>query len=601
MPEPMVEIQATPPPASPPAPPSARGLLQWERAQLAAVRFSVLVPGLLTSLLLWLCYFPVACGWLAWVALVPLLSLVRRPASKAQLFLGSWTGGLLFFLAALQWLRVADPRMYVTWIGMAVYCSLYFPLGIALARYLDGRTRLPLVVSLPVVWTALEFLRAYLLTGFPWYFLGHSQHDFGALMQIVDLTGAYGVTFLVVAVNVLAFAWLCRWQWYARVFLLSPAPSPLRPLVVQSVVVGLAFASVMGYGCWRLGEAEFTEGPRVALVQSNIPQSVRNAGTDDSNAFLLAHNTRLTDRALLMRPDLIVWPETSYPGYWVEVAPEVPRERVPSEFALSARESWENARDLRQRWPAPMLLGMNSEVLGADERRRLYNSAVLLVPGIQDVPRYDKVHRVPFGEYVPLREWLPFMNWFAPYDFEYSTAAGDQFTRFPLGPHRFGVVICYEDSDPDLAREYVSTKDGAPAVDFLINISNDGWFKGTSEHEEHLAICRFRAVECRRAVVRAVNMGVSAVIDGNGRVLPPVVFRQDGDMSFWGIAERNASLPTGRWAEFKSVAGVLAATVPIDRRSSFYAQWGDWLPWLCWTLLGVSLAWARFAPQTRRE
>jgi apolipoprotein N-acyltransferase len=196
-----------------------------------------------------------------------------------------------------------------------------------------------------------------------------------------------------------------------------------------------------------------------------------------------------------------------------------------------------------------------------------FNSALLIQPNGREGPRYDKMHRVPFGEYVPLRDWLPWMNQFAPYDFDYSIVPGDEFTRFPLGDHAFGVVICYEDTDPYLARQYVRPDRGQP-VDFLINISNDGWFNGTSEHEEHLAICRFRAIECRRAVARSVNMGISAVIDGNGRV---------------------RELPGANWSESKKVAAVLPVNVPLDRRTSLYAAWGDWLPWTCWGLLGMGL------------
>ncbi|HLQ46364.1 MAG TPA: nitrilase-related carbon-nitrogen hydrolase, partial [Planctomycetaceae bacterium] len=129
-----------------------------------------------------------------------------------------------------------------------------------------------------------------------------------------------------------------------------------------------------------------------------------------------------------------------------------------------------------------------------------------------------------------------------------------------------GVLICYEDSDPDLARRYaVADADGEPA-DFLINISNDGWFDGTAEHEEHLAICRFRAVESRRSVARAVNMGISAVIDGSGRVV---------------------ALPRPTWAQSKKIADVVTAEVPIDHRFSLYAHWGDWLPWSCVGVVGL--------------
>jgi apolipoprotein N-acyltransferase len=175
-------------------------------------------------------------------------------------------------------------------------------------------------------------------------------------------------------------------------------------------------------------------------------------------------------------------------------------------------------------------------------------------------------------------------------------APGEGHTRFPLAetaggrPFTFGVVICYEDTIPDMALPY-GGGDGKPAADFLLNLSNDGWFDGSSEHDQHLAICRFRAVECRRSVARAVNMGISALIDSNGRVLEPRRLpRRSGEPGapVWqvpGEAGAVRALPVSRWREYKKVAGVLLATVPIDTRASLYARWGDWLSGACWLVL----------------
>jgi apolipoprotein N-acyltransferase len=134
--------------------------------------------------------------------------------------------------------------------------------------------------------------------------------------------------------------------------------------------------------------------------------------------------------------------------------------------------------------------------------------------------------------------------------------------------------------------------DGKSQADFLLNISNDGWFDGTSEHDEHLAICRFRAIECRRAVARSVNMGISAIIDSNGRVLQPQEMTPpdnvDSNLHVWSVPvqrDNPAELPVSQWHDYKKVAGVLLATVPIDDRVSLYSHWGDWLPWSCWILL----------------
>src|SRR5258707_14238843 len=142
------------------------------------------------------------------------------------------------------------------------------------------------------------------------------------------------------------------------------------------------------------------------------------------------------------------------------------------------------------------------------------------------------------------------MNVFAPYEKDYSVRSGENFTRFQLGDFHFGAVICFEVTDRALARAYVRPGD-EPQADFLLNISNDGWFKGTSEHEEHLAISRFRAVECRRTLARAVNMGITAIIDGNGRVLAPEKMAEE-DMAYtWKIADGDTQpteLPVNRWS-----------------------------------------------------
>src|SRR5262249_10938940 len=143
-----------------------------------------LIPALLTAGLLYACFFPLNCGWLAWFALVPLLVLLRSGASKKRLFFCAWAGGLAFFVPVLQWMRVAHPAMDATWLGLAIYCALYVPIAVLILRRLDRSTRWPLVVTLPVVWVALEFLRSHLATGFSWYLLGHSQHDFLPLIQI---------------------------------------------------------------------------------------------------------------------------------------------------------------------------------------------------------------------------------------------------------------------------------------------------------------------------------------------------------------------------------------------------------------------------------
>jgi apolipoprotein N-acyltransferase len=549
-----------------------------------------------------LCYFPVAWGWLAWVALVPLLALVRLRCRFRYLCV--YAGGLVFFLPALQWMRVADPRMYVTWIALAVYCALYFPFAFFFIRLLDRGTRLPLTVTLPVVWTAVEWVRSTFITGFAWYFLGHTQHDYLPLIQISDLTGAYGVTFLVAAVNGLLFEMLWRWPTF-RQWLVADADlsRPRWGLALQTLGVLVLLGGTLAYGWYRLGQDQFAAGPRVALVQANLDQRIRIDAMVEENAsrVVLDHYIYLSDAAADQHTDLVVWPETSSPYPWDE---------EPDGTLLPW--SQDLAKKLTERWQTHLLLGVNGSTLEAEKRPLRHNSAVLLDPKARVLGRYDKMHLVVFGEYVPLRDWLPFMDRLAPYDFDYSVHPGEKFTGFHFGKDgaakwSFGVVICFEDTDPVLTRPYASREFIPRPVDFLLNISNDGWFDGTSEHDEHLAICRFRAVECRRAVGRSVNMGISAVIDSNGRVLAPQALSVPKpavlkEMQVWSAEAVPGApgLPLREWEKFKKVPGVLLAVIPIDQRSSLYAQLGDWFPLVCGGVALLGVAWL-FPRRLRRR
>jgi apolipoprotein N-acyltransferase len=209
--------------------------------------------------------------------------------------------------------------------------------------------------------------------------------------------------------------------------------------------------------------------------------------------------------------------------------------------------------------------------------------------------RYDKIHLVPLGEYVPFEKYTSVLQKLTPYPEGYGVEAGRDFTRFSFQDkdgksYHFGVVICYEDTDPCLARKYVAP--GSEPVDFIVNMSNDGWFKGTAEHEQHLALARFRAIECRRTLVRSVNMGISAVIDGNGRVLAPTNVDGEGEDAVWQIdGGPRSELPVSRWSEFKSVPAILTAQIPIDTRPSFYARFGDWFAWCCAVLAIAAVCW----------
>jgi apolipoprotein N-acyltransferase len=560
-------------------------------------RSRVFLPAILSGILLYICFFPLNLGFLGWVALVPLLSLVHANARPRRIYFATFIGGLCCYVPAICWMSVAHPAMIAAWLFLAFCCALFLVMSLWLTRRLL-RVGVPTWLAVPIAFVSIEYFRSHFPTGytwldmfgvrnpigFGWYMLGHTQHDWSALIQVVDLTGVYGVSFIVAVVNTAIWlsvernALLRVWLRHIK----DPTPASLQPAVASIALLGAALL----YGYLQLNHNPFAEGPEVALIQGNLPQDIKN----EHGAEMEDHFGNLADEAAHPKdgnpvPDLIVWPETAFVVPWFDVAEGLSLRQLDQKFWVddvlgeltpAQQRYWKFRRGLSNTRPefmkaserrnVPTLFGLSGMQWEADEQSWRYNSALLLDRNGAYLGRYDKMHLVPLGEYVPMVETLPFMKMFTPYEADYSCKPGSMWTRFPLTvrgrTYHFACIICYEDTDASLARHYV--RPGEEGVDFFVNISNDGWFHGTAEHEQHLAICRFRAIETRRSVVRAVNMGISAIIDPDGRVV---------------------TLPGPTWHESKSITGIVRGPVPIGTGTTLYARFGDWLPVACWFVL----------------
>lgn len=534
----------------------AMGLLQTQPRLQKRRRetWPLLAAALTSGVLFWACFFPLNCGWLAWLALAPMVHLCAGPTSRGT-YISAWLGGLAFGIPAVQWVRHAAPAMVVAWAGLALLLSVGFPLWVACSRLLIHTLRLPLIVAVPMAWTFVEFLRSQIDIGFPWYYLGHTQHDYLPLVQIADLFGASGISLLVMMGNVAVYQ-LVMTAWRRR----HDHAILWRPALMSAGITMALVGTALTYGMLRMAQADFQEGPRLALIQGNLSMEEKDDAT--ATTEVARHYLRLAEQATSLQPDLIVWPETSFPYAWQQVDPSVPFAQAPQDWQQWQQESELMGRDLGTNLKTPTLVGLNTEVWEPARQIKL-NSVVLLDKSGQKLARYDKCCTVPFGEYLPWKDTLPFMQYLSPYDFDYSIAAGKALTLFELPgakPWHFATLICYEDTVPGLARRFLKSAPDGMELDFFVNASNDGWFRCSEEHEQHLVGARFRAIECRRAVARAVNMGISAVIDGNGRVI---------------------ALPGDSWASSKGVTGIVDARVPIDHRFSLYVWWGDVLPSAC--------------------
>lgn len=614
--------------------PTIREIIEAARSAPAPVRGAV-VCSLMTTVLLWGSFTPLDWGWLGWIALAPMILLVRLDRPTRFMYPVLYVSGLVWSLATLQWMRLGDPAMYIAWAALAVYVAMYFPVSVAISRGAVHRFGTPLLITVPVVWTGLEYLRATLMTGFAWYFMGHTQYAWPEMIQISDLVGAYGVSFVVTLVAT-CVAGLVPLTWLERLKLFPPikvpadfAHLPDDEIVVQNwsraefqrpwlhvgvtlAIVALAFT----YGSVRRSQANFKPGPRVALIQGNFPARLKHA--DKNYKTIFKYHDALTGMSVQHQPDLVVWPETMFRWPLQIVKPGVEENHLlamapPGNTMeqLSWVDSWKDQavrktlREMSERANAAMMIGIDTWI--ADQSEILqFNSAVMVTPqdGLGD--RYDKMHRVLFGEYTPLKKELPFLASLSPLGESGGLSKGESAKVFNYGGWNFSPIICFEDTVPHLVSGIArGADDSGQSIDVFVNQTNDGWFvhlkddgssSGSSELNQHLITASFRAVETRTPLVRAVNTGISAVVDGDGVLVEPDVFIN-------GDAEtREESISTMRDPQTgelrKSLNAAIVADVPLDSRTSFYVAHGDWFAQSC--CVGA-LFFALVCPLRRRQ
>ncbi|HBF35285.1 TPA: apolipoprotein N-acyltransferase [Candidatus Sumerlaeota bacterium] len=508
---------------------------------------------IVSACLLWLPFPPIEWGWIAFFGLAPFLAQLPGRTAKE----GAWIGlifGYFFF------------QFNMLWLNTLVDVNPMAPFGIALAALICATTtalfggvvawashRLSnnsMLFFAPALWVAIEYLRAQSEWAFPWMYLGHTQVNVLPLIQICDITGVYGVSFLIALTNqTLADAWRLR-------------RGNLRGVYIQAcIAAGLALLFVV-YGQQRLKETPPPSTPyRVAILQMGVPQKTKLASYDYSHpetvkriqekiyrsieAELQAIHADCTQRNG-KQPALVVFPESAVTFPYFNIAPNL----------LHMTFDWATTS------AAPLFFGADrfdpaEGITDKDDPRyfeegKSHNSAYLVRPG-EDLLAgyYDKMHLVPFGEYGSYLDIIPgFTNYILGIgNFE----PGRNPRLFEAGGKKFGCGICFESCFPYLFRQY-------PEADFVAVITNDAWYKLSSGARRHQTQAIFRAIEMRRPVVRAANTGISCVIDPQGRVL--------------------ASLPLD-----ETKTGHIVFDLPLPNTTPgvtpYMRAWGDWLSWLC--------------------
>jgi apolipoprotein N-acyltransferase len=491
---------------------------------------------------------------------------VVRAARVTQAFLWGWIGGCIFFLLNLWYLSVVTVP---GWIALSLYCALYWGLAAGLIRGLGlldcaqanrgGRLLLG-VLSVGAVWTTTEWLRGTVMTGLPFIYIGHTQTPFLAMCQVADFGGALAVSFWLAMVNAVMLVVLQHWR--NRIV--------LTPVITGSLAVLLLF---FAYGVLRMEQVATAPGPRIMVVQPNHLH-VRGGGRPVTQEQQVDFHFTTTLAALEQSaaPDLIVWSETVMPPLNDEVRHET-RNTASGPFLQSVHD---RISDLARAQQSGLLtggyyVGGFQEVGGTRRATDVRNAVFFYDRDGQQVARYDKVHLVPFGEFIPFRLSLPALFqlflWLSPHQEEYTISAGpdDALTvielhRRPpetLRPWRLVTPICFEDLDaPLVARMFRPLgQNRRKRADILVNVTNDGWFRFNAM-SQHLQAAVFRSIENRVPTARSVNNGISGFIDSCGRI------------------DWDATIPA-------SQQGTRIAEVQIDERLSFYTTQGDVFSWTC--------------------
>jgi len=444
---------------------------------------------ILSGTLLTASFPPGNLGWMAWFALVPLLMSIEGASPYGAFKLG-FIAGVTHYLSLIYWILLVLGHYgnlnYPASLGPLILLCTYLALFPALfSTFTAGVRGSPHALFLMgSSWVGLEYIRAKLLTGFPWCLLGYSQSGCVSFIQIADVTGVYGVSFLIVVVNGLLSHLLWKYRGNSQ-------PLLRREILLTAVLVGATIA----YGTYRLRTSQGDEGRqgnlRAAIIQPSIDQSLK--WDPEYQKETMDRYSRLTRSAFAFQPDLIVWPETAVPFFFQQ------NQELQSRVLALARES------------GSILIFGSPAYQRTPAETKYYNRAYCVSPHDGSIQFYDKVHLVPFGEYIPFKRFLFFVDRLVPAAGDF--AAGDRVTPIRAGPFSIGILICFEAIFPEIARAHA--RQGAA---LLTNLTNDAWFGMTSAPYQHLSMSVFRAVENRLPMIRAANTGFSAFIGPEGKI-----------------------------------------------------------------------------------
>jgi len=486
-------------------------------------------------------------GWIAWVGLVPLLIVIHDKRPSGSFFL-ALLGGIVFIAGIFDWIRVVNGYELYHHAILVFYLALYIGIFGLVFSLISRRRGLALAFLLaPFVWVSLEYLRSnFFFLALPWALLAHSQHDAATIIQIASITGAYGISFLIVLVNstlaLIVLAISGRYGWF-RVnrgnFPTNRAVSSVALVTVLLMVIAFAF------GLTVLSRPKSGQNIRISVLQGDVEQSKK---WDPDYADLIMNKySDLSRLATADKPRLIVWPEAATPG-----------------LILKSMGFHQQTTKMIRETGCYYIIGSSEYPKFPKNHPRLGevgNSALFFSPEGKVLGQYFKRRLVPFVEYIPYKNSFDWPSFIVQKEKISWEIIGKEFTLFEIDGIRFGVSICWESLFPHLFRQFVNRGAG-----FMLNISSEAWFGVSAFQYQFLAATKFRAVENRTSIARAGNYAISCFIDPYGRIIGKIPQNSDNNNSF------------GK--------GHLTQEVTFSSEKTFYTLYGDVFMFF---VLGVNL------------
>lgn len=521
-------------------------------------------PMAASMLLLWLSFPPIGLWYLGWVALIPAFQVVidQRTLAKND-YRKIWVAGLLYWLGTFYFIPIPHPALWAGWIVISIYLACYLPVFVGSARSLSQRFKLPYVISIPVCWTGLEYVRCHLFTGMGLVCHSHSQYQIPAIIQVSDLFGAYTLTFAMTIFSVAV--------WQLRHVAQGQVIKGLAHLLVCFAVMG----GLMLYGNSKLyqdNESKF-ENLKVGLIQGSVDAVLPS--TEEEHLQFHAekskhyHDLYLEAANQWQSVDVIIWPENGWPV--TDLHPDTNKSLMDPQqlhhYDENAFYAWTSLFVANQRTPPIITGALTYQPIDNDS----YGSALWIDENGEIKGRYYKNHLVMFGEYVPLADWFPLLRRIPAIG--KGLMAGTEATTFEIKGIKLAPNICFESTVPHFIRNQVlQLQASGNDADVLVNLTNDGWFYGTSCLDFHLACNVFRAVEMRRPMIVCANTGFSAHIDQRGQIIKQGPRR-----------EKEAILTEVSAVHFDSP----------------YLTIGDWVPFCFAVIAGLGFA-TQFLPMPRK-